>query len=108
MPKEPTDKTRYTLKKIPLAKLQKGHYQHEALSGALVKRIKAYKAILHEVEPASLEETIDDFLRDGHPEKEIAIWEAITECYQQKINQNPSMTLQEKINVFALILSSTV
>lgn len=106
MPKKQINEGRYTLKKIPVEKLQKGPYQHELLAGSLVARIKAYKAILHEVEPTTLEEAMDDFLRDVHPEREIAIWEKIAESYQEQVNRNPSMTTQEKIILYATLLTS--
>ena len=58
--------------KIPLDRLQRGPIQHAALPDVLVERIKNFKALLIEVEPAPLDEIIEDFQRDLHPEPEIA------------------------------------
>ena len=93
--------------KIPLDLLQRGPIQHAALPDALVERIKNFKAVLIEVEPAPLDETIEDFRRDLHPEREINVWERVAEAYQTALARTPAMSLQDKTKIFAdLLLAS--
>ncbi len=55
-------------KRVKLKNLHPNPYPlHEALAGSLIARIKAFKKILHGVDPGSIEKTIGDFLRDVHP-----------------------------------------
>ena len=94
-------------KKIELKNLkQNPHRQHEALAGSLVARIKAYKKILREVEPACIEETISDFLRDMHPEREVVVWEWIAKEYQQKTAGKPFL-LEKKARIYADVLKAS-
>ena len=85
-----------------LSKFKLGTHQHIALTESLTERIKAFKKVLHEVEPSSIEKTIDDFMRDHHPEREIAVWEKIAERYQKKVNQK--MTSEQKKELYAELL----
>ena len=59
-----------------------GPYQRNSLPSDLSSRVKALKQVLDEVYPKSLEEWEDGFLRDLHPEKEVAICERIAAVYE--------------------------
>src|ERR1700720_280645 len=77
--------------KIPLqpSELHKGPIRRPVLPESYVDRIKAFKAILSDVDPTSLETAIDNFKRDTHPEDELAIWERIANTYQLFLSRNP-------------------
>ena len=95
-------------KRIPLKNLkQNPHHFHEALAGSLVARIKAFKKILHEVEPVPMEKTIDDFLHDMHPEREVAVWEWIAEEYQKKTIGKP-LPAAKKLRIYAKLLDASM
>jgi len=85
-----------------------GSRQHVALTESLIERIKAFHLILREVDPleleSSLEESIDYFLRDYNPEREIAVWEKIAERYQKSVEQKPDMTSEQKKELYAMLL----
>ena len=59
--------------------------RHKTLPDKLVERIKKYHTILAEVDPAPPETLIDDFRKDMHPEREVAIWEGIADKYQRRV-----------------------
>jgi len=81
-----------------------------ALTESLIERIKAFLLILREVDPlaSSLEESIDDFLRDHNPEREIAVWEKIAERYQKSVEQKPDMTSEQKKELYAMLLRQSM
>ena len=97
------------IKKVRFADLKPNpFFMHEALAGPLVVRVKRFKEILGEVEPMPLEKTIDDFRRDMHPEREVAIWEKIAEGYNKHVSSNPSLSLKEKRKVYADLLIASM
>ncbi len=71
-------------------------------------RIKAFKAILREVDPTSLETAIDNFKRDTRPEEEIAIWERIANIYQQFLSHNPISDPAIRKEVFAVLIGASM
>lgn len=94
-------------KRIKLTNLHPNPYHfHEALAGSLVARIKAFKKILHEVETAPLQETLDAFLHDMHPEREVAVWEWIAEEYQKKTMGKPR-SFSEKMRIYTNLLNAS-
>lgn len=84
--------------------LQKGPIRHESLSKSLLLRIKIIHLIFQSVYSLSLEDTIDNFRRDLHPEEEIKVWENMAATYLQYI-KNHELTEDQKANVFRHILS---
>ena len=62
------------LKKINISDIKQGDIKHAMLPDELVERIKKFKELLGDVDKATLDETIDNFKRDMHPEKEIRIF----------------------------------
>lgn len=95
-------------KRIKLKNLrQNPHHFHEVLAGSLVARIKAFKEILHEVEPVPIEKTIDDFLHDMHPEREVAVWEWIAAEYQKKTMGKP-LPREKKLLIYGNLLTASM
>ena len=106
MPKR--KRSAFRAKMIPLDLLQRGLIQHAVLPQELLERIKKFKAVLFEVEPAPLDETIEDIRRDLHPEREVAVWEKIAAAYQADLDRDPAMSLNDKKKLYASrLLAST-
>ncbi len=72
-----------------------------------IEKIKNIHEIFAEVDKSSLEQTITDFKRDRHPEKEIKIWMQMAEAYKGYLSKNKK-NLEEKREVFKLILSRSM
>lgn len=82
-----------------------GPILHEALSADFVERVKAFKAILAEVETIPLESTLDSFRRDHHPEKELALWEKIAKTYRAAMAEFGDIPLEQKKGILGLLLA---
>jgi hypothetical protein len=96
--------------KIPLqpSELHKGPIRRPVLPDSFVDRIKAFKAILSDVDPTPLETAIDNFKRDTHPEEEIAIWERIANTYQLFLSHNPISDPAIRQEVFAVLIGASM
>jgi hypothetical protein len=88
--------------------LHKGPIRHPVLPDSFLGRIKAFKAVLSDVDPTSLETAIDNFKRDTHPEEELAICERIANTYQLFISHNPSSDPAIKNEVFAVLIGASM
>lgn len=95
-------------KKVNISDLRMGCIRDQVLPDGFIERVKAYKAILSEVETSSLEVAVSNFQRDVHPERELAVWENIAEVYQSFISENPIKELSEKRKVFSIILGASM
>lgn len=95
-------------KQIDLENLRRGPTRHATLAPELVERIIRIKSILVEVDDSSLEEALDDFKRDAHPEKEVAIWERMASVYRGYVLFNRDLTLDQKRDVYAVLLSASM
>ena len=62
-----------------------------------IKRIENFKEVLKEVELIPLEETIQEFEITLFPLKYLAMWEKIAEEYALRINENPNLSMDQKI-----------
>ena len=70
--------------------LHAGPVRHATLPGGIIDRIKAFKEILGDADPISLEKTIDAFTRDANPERELVIWERIAGTFRLFVEHNPA------------------
>ena len=105
MPKQ----KRFALRaKIPLDRLQPGPIRHWTLPDSLVARIIDFKQTLGEMDPSSIDKTIEDFCRDAHPEREIAVWEGIAAVYQDALARDLSMTFSQKKKVYLRLLGASL
>jgi len=84
--------------------IRRGSRQHDTLAPEQLQRIARLQYILKEVYSMTLDGWVDGFLRDMHPENEISIIEAAAVVYQ-KLTSNTRLPLQEKENLYALIIS---
>lgn len=96
-----------TIEYIDADSLQPGE-KKLSLSTDQIERIKAFKNILIEVDNISLEETINDFERDRHPDKEILIYEVIAKTYQEEIENRNIRELELKEIMFKIILFASM
>ncbi|MDO8366683.1 MAG: hypothetical protein Q7T20_07805 [Saprospiraceae bacterium] len=78
--------------------------EHKDLSEHQKKRISIIQQALIEVNDTSLEETLNNFRKDSNPDSEIEIWEAIAGAYQQMLQKKPAASLEEKHEVYRLLL----
>jgi predicted ATPase len=88
--------------------IQEGPIRHRVLPDKLLQRIEAFKEILREVDNATLDEVVDDFKRDAHPEQEIAVWERIAHTYALFLLHNPTGDLAIKREIFLVVLMASL
>jgi hypothetical protein len=88
--------------------LHKGPIRRPVLPDSFVGRIKAFKAVLSDVDPTSLETAIDNFKRDRHPEEELAIWERIASTYQLFVSRNSISDPAIRKEVFAVLIGASM
>ena len=91
-------------KKVKVSDLALGPVRHKTLPLDLVERIKTCKKILADVDPASLEETIDTFRRDVHPDREVSVWERIAHTYHAFTTLHGITDYPTRAQVFAALL----
>jgi|SRR5712691_1884591 len=96
------------MKTQPQPDLHKGPIRHPVLPDSFVDRIKAFKAILSDVDPTSLETAIDNFQRDTHPEQELAIWERIANTFQLFLSHNRISDPAIRKEVFAVLIGASM
>ncbi len=96
------------MKKIKTLNIKLGKVRDDILPEGFIFRVQKYKEILREVETSSLEEAINNFQRDLHPENELIIWEHIANCYATIMQDNVDRTMAEKKKIFREILISTM
>lgn len=96
------------IKRIKISDIKgDGIIKHSALSEELIERIKAFKQVLVDVEKIPLEQTIDNFLQDTNPEREIRIWEKIASAYQSFISENLITDTVIKKEIYWVALSAS-
>lgn len=81
-----------------------GPIRSPLLPAGFIERVRKFKKILAEVETTTLEETILNFQKDQHPERELMIWEHIALNYQHFINDNNGLTPESKRDVLKVLL----
>ena len=79
---------------------------HDSLSEVLVERIKKLYPIISEVFPWSLDEWIDGFNYDMHPEGEISTWEKIIREFQSRCKIRGAKTKEQKREIMKEVLGS--
>ena len=83
--------------------LQPGPIRHDALTEQQVTRLRRVRAALAEVDNQPFEKWLDEFRRDAHPDREIAIYEAITGAYKKFCGVRPR-SMAEKRDAYGLLL----
>lgn len=91
-------------KNLKLSRLTVGDVRRAELPDGFVERVKVYKAKLADVERGSIEEALDGFRRDAHPEQELIIWERIADTYAVYISRNGIDDQKTKKDVLRVLL----
>jgi len=76
---------------------------HSSLPADLERRIRLIQGALYEVLPISLDETIENFKRDVHPEREVEHWEAIAGAYLQLVHELSVDSPEARKEIFAFV-----
>lgn len=80
---------------------------HDSLPEILIERIKKMYPIISQVFPYSVDEWVDGFNYDMHPEGEIQIWELMCEKFESRCKMQGAKTKEEKKNIFKEILEQS-
>ena len=98
-PKNPKDGT----KEVPIEDLQLNEVVHDSLTENQLKSIQKIHSTFSEVTDSSLEETITNFKRDEHPDREIEVWLEMADAFQ-KFTSSKQLNSSKKKEVFSIIL----
>jgi hypothetical protein len=71
--------------------IKAGRIQHSSLPARLLKRIRAIHAALKGVYDLPLEQMEINFMRDSHPEEEVALWERILIAFMKVAQASPDL-----------------
>ena len=85
--------------------LKLGPQQHAKLTPDLVDRIRLIRASFLEVFPGSLKNWIDDFKRDSHPSREVAVWEHLAAVYVECCSASQGLSSDQHKQLFKLIFA---
>lgn len=88
---------------IDASKLKPGPYRRNELPESLVVRTHLFHALVREVIPLSLADTIDNFLRDSEVVREVEIFERISACYNLA-TKGKGYRLEKKKEIYSAIL----
>jgi hypothetical protein len=80
---------------IDAGELKMGERQAESFPEEVRDYLREIKSKLDEVYPMSLEEWEDGFLRDAHPEQEIALWLHVADIYNRSTSER-NLSLEQK------------
>jgi hypothetical protein len=104
-------KTRTKVSQVKLSDLQPGPIRHESLTDEMLEQIRAVFESIGRFTGMTLEEFEIGFMRDMHPEREVAIWSVIVAAwrnYHEKFTNDETLPdEQEKKLVAALIAISS-
>ncbi len=89
--------------RVELASLKRGPLRRESLSDDQMARVRRFHATLAEVDGFTLEERVDHFKRDVHPDAEIEVCEAIAAAYERFCSSR-ELSADAKRDVYGLLL----
>jgi hypothetical protein len=84
--------------------LEPGPVRHAELSPTLVGRVRNLQLALDEVYPSSLEEWLEDFRRDVHPEREVLWWERLAQSYLE-YRSSRELSVEQRQAAFRVLLN---
>jgi hypothetical protein len=91
------------IERIKTQQIEAGPVRHAALTSQQIARIQKLQASLADVDNSPIEKWLDDFKRDENPDREIAVFEAITQAYQTFCSAQ-QRTLPQKREAYGLLL----
>lgn len=90
-------------RELPIEDLELNDVVHDSLSDDQLKSIEKIHSVFSEVTDSSLEETITNFKRGKHPDREIAVWLEMADAYQN-FTSSKQLDSNKKKELFTLIL----
>jgi hypothetical protein len=78
-----------------------------ALTADQERRVRSLQALFADVDHHPPEKWIEDFRRDQHPDREIAIYEDMAKAYQAFVNGR-TLTQDEKDDAYGLVLQRSM
>jgi hypothetical protein len=94
--------------RIRLSNINVGPIRHPVLPADFIKRVRAFKKVLGDVDRASLEKTIDNFKRDADPESELVIWERIASTFETYLSRNKITDPEIRRDIYLVLLSASM
>ena len=76
---------------VDIDSLKTGPIRHRSVPDSLLQRIRAVHASIRDVYEMTLEQFEIGFMRDAHPEDEVAAWERIAVAYEKVIAAMPTL-----------------
>jgi hypothetical protein len=90
---------------IHTGQIKPGPIRHDRLPDELLVRIKWIHEVLAEVDDMSLEASVESFMRDVHPDREVALWQRVALAYLAFGNRHPALILAKKREAFGVLLA---
>lgn len=93
---------------VDIKTLRTGPIRYQTLPDSLVKRIYDVHALFVGINPTSLDQFLEAFTRDAHPERELFVWEAMVRVYRryQAREELPAAGFKELFDI--LVVGSVV
>ena len=88
--------------------LRQGPIRHESLPPELLEKIKAVFDVIGRYLDMTLEEFEIGFMRDIHPESEVAVWRCITAAwlaYHEKFLKDAALPAEEEKELLAALIA---
>ncbi|MEI8194815.1 MAG: hypothetical protein WCI73_02785 [Phycisphaerae bacterium] len=79
------------LEKVEVSKLRPGPIQHSGFSDELLQLMRVVHDRIKDVYPISLEKWELGFMRDRHPERELAVWQLMSDATEAAAKQLPAL-----------------
>lgn len=90
-----------------IPQLEGGPIRHATLPKALIERVEGIAAVFAEVDGRPTSEWVEDFKRDLHPEKEIALWEVMAGAYSL-FTHGRTLSMEAKKETFGVVLQRSM
>jgi hypothetical protein len=92
---------------VPIVELKAGPVRHDRLPSQLLIRIRVVQQVFAEVYPVTFAETVGNFGRDRHPDKEVATWEKMSAVFVQIVRED-RLNAQGRKELFGLVLTASL
>jgi hypothetical protein len=89
---------------VPLNQIQKSPHRHPPFSDAYRPFFEKMSRLFAEFDLGSADAWEDDFRRDTHPEREMALWKQLASCYEHFL-QDGQWTFESRKELFCLLMS---
>ena len=84
-----------------------GQIRHSELTDTQVNRIRALQAHLGKYDGLTLDQWIDNFKRDANPDRELAVWDAISGAMRMT-EEKMALTQDQSREAFKVVLMSSM